>query len=380
MKINDVPRMNLQFHAFLLFFAISNAQIGVGIFSFQSSVFQACGYIAWIAVIIAGLIAHFILWSIIKTLQKYESADLFGIHYDIFGKYAGGVLNILFLFQYICSIVAVMRNYIEIIQVWIFPDIPSWVVIILLSILTFYTSSGGIRVLLGVCVIQFTIILMTVLLSFSPLEYAVWNQLLPIEVDNIKELMSGVMRMGFSLAGFEVVWFLYPFVRNKQKAMLHAHLSLGFTNIVYLFLTIVSLVYFSADQLQEGLWPSIDILKIVKYTYLERIEFIVISIWMVVTMSGLALFIWIIGRGCKRMWNLKPNMIAIITLMLAFVANININEHIEIKQLNAFIGIQVIASTFIYPVLLSFIVMIVHSYRKRKNNKGGQQHESMEDI
>lgn len=80
------------------------------------------------------------------------------------------------------------------------------------------------------------------------------------------------------------------------------------------------------------------------------------------------------------MWNLKPNMIAIITLMLAFVATINIDEHVEIKQVNAFIGMQVIASTFIYPVLLSFIVMIVHSYRKRKNNKGGQQHESMEDI
>lgn len=372
MKINVFPPKNMMLHAYLLFFIITNTQVGVGIFTFQRIVYEASMRDAWISVIIAGVVTHLIMWLIVRTLQKYKTADLFGIHYDLYGKWIGMVFNLVYIVYYFLVTFAVMRNYASVVQAWIFPDIPTWVLFILISCLAFYAAMGGIRVIAGICLFSFIVTVLTLILFHSSIQHAIWTQLLPVFDSSAWDIMNGAVRMGFSLAGFEIITVVYPFILNKNRVMLHSQLAVLFSNVLYLFIMVISIGYFAPDQLLRSLWPSLNMLKIVEYPYLERLEFIVISVWMLVILSGILLNTWLITRGCKRMWKLNPKPILIAVFFIILLMSFVFHKRLEVKDFMIRLEGSSIFFSFIYPALLCCIVFIVFAWRKKKQRKGGE--------
>lgn len=372
MNINVYPPKNKMLHAYLLFFVIINVQVGVGVFGFQRYVYEASRRDAWISVIIAGLATHFILWLIVRMLQKYKSADLFGIHYDLYGKWISMVFNSIYIVYYLLVTFTIMRNYISVVQVWVFPDLPTWVLMVIISCLAIYAGFGGIRVIVGICLFSFLVMLPTLILFHSSMKNAVWTQLLPVLDSSTWEILNGAVRMGFSLAGFEIIAVIYPYILNKERAMLYSQLGALFSNLLYLFITVISIGYFAPDQLLRSIWPTINMLKIVEYPYLERLEFIVISVWMLIILSGILLNTWLLTRGCKRLWKLNPKPVLIGVFLITLLISFYIREHVEIKQFNSHVEMSSIFISFLYPALLSCIVFIVFRWRKRKHQKGEQ--------
>ncbi|WP_054955312.1 GerAB/ArcD/ProY family transporter [Paenibacillus dakarensis] len=375
MKVLSNPPKNSQIHAYLLFYFICNVQIGVGIFNFERYIFETAKHDAWISVILAGLVAHLFVWFIVRALHKYESTDLYGIHFDMYGKVIGTVFNCIYMLYYLCITIIIMRNYIEVIQGWIFPDISSWVILALISLLIIFAGFGGLRVIVGMCLLGFIVIIFTMLLFHSSLEYAIWSQLLPVLETKTANIIDGAIRMSFSLAGFEIILFIYPFVVNKERAMLHSQLAVGFANLVYLIIMVLSIVYFSSNQLERSIWPSINMLKIVKYPFLERLEFIVVSVWMLVVITGILINTWVVTRGFKRMWNLNQKATLVFIIALAMGVAVTIKGHETVDQVNKIIGMGSLAFSFVYPFLLSLLVLIVFKFRgrRRSNKKGGSQ-------
>lgn len=372
MKVQTYPPKNSQIHAYLLFFFICNVQIGVGIFSFQRYIFQVSKHDAWISVLIACLCAHVVLWLIIRMLHKYESADLYGIQYDLFGKYIGTLLNCIYILYYLFVSILIMRVYVVVIQVWMFPDMSSWLIVLLLSTLIIYAGFSGIRVIIGMCLLGFVIILVTVVFCLVTLKYSIWTQLLPVMESNIKDILRGVFRMSFTLAGFEFIMLIYPYVRNKERAMFHSQFSLLFGNLVYLIIMILSLAYFSSSQLQRSIWPTFNMLKILKFPFTERLEFIVISIWMLMVLTGILINTWAITRGFKRMWNWNQKLLLLIVILIASTVSVMMEGRIYIDKLSEWVGIGSAVLSFFYPFLLSLIALIVLKVRTRKaGDRGG---------
>lgn len=366
MKIQAIPKLNYQFHAYLLFFVIINTQIGIGIFSYERAIYQIAGHDAWISVLLAGLVTHFMLWVIIRLLKKYESSDLYGINYDLFGKWVGSLLNIMYMLYYLFVTAAILRNYIEVVQAWIFPDLSTWILAILITLLSVYAAYGGIRVIIGMCVIGFVVIFLTAVFFYYPLRYVIWSQLFPILEVNPMKIAHGATQMSFSLAGYEMLLLLYPYVRDKANAQKHTQISVLFTNIVYMSIMIIAITYFSPCQLRRSIWPTINLLKIVKFSYLERIEFIVVSIWMLLALTGILLNMWAVTRGLNRMWGWKPKKMIWVISVLVIIIAIYLESHEQIESIGKWLGRSSLAYSYLYPLLLFVIATIVFAVRKRK--------------
>lgn len=374
MNIQYSPNKNYQFHAFLLFFIISNSQIGVGLFNFERYVFQAAGHDAWISVVIAAVGTHLLTWMNTRMLEKYDSTDYFGIHFDLFGKWIGSILASFYLVYLTFAVGTILINYVEVVQAWIFPDFPSWLLVSILLLLTIYAGFGGIRVIIGMTVLGFVAILVTAVLFYYPVKYAVWSQLLPIMETEPMKVMNGALRMSFTLAGAEILLFLYPFIRNKQKTMLYSQFSVLFSNMVYLIIMMIAIIYFSPCQLRRAIWPSINLLKIIKFSYLERLEFIVVSVWILIALTGLLLHMWVISHGCKRLWKWNQKLVMVGISILVLFISLFIDEHKQIEIVNQWVGKSSVVFSYLYPTLLFFVTWIVFAFRKRKQLKkeGGQ--------
>lgn len=138
---------------FLVFFVIHATQVGVGALNFQRPLMKEAGQDAWMAVLMAGLSAHVLIWLMYRLLSHLPSGgDLVSLHEQYFGRWIGGVLSLGLLFYYALAAFMVLQSYIEVIKVWVFPLMGAWQFSLMFLLMTYYVVSGGFRVVVGLCV------------------------------------------------------------------------------------------------------------------------------------------------------------------------------------------------------------------------------------
>ncbi len=82
--------------------------------------------------------------------------------------------------------------------------------------------------------------------------------------------------------------------------------------MLYLLVTIVTFVYFSEGQLKHTLWPTLTLLKIAQVPIIERFEYIVVSLWLLVVLPTITLHLWSACRGVRKMVQCKQRILLLI--------------------------------------------------------------------
>ncbi|MFJ7934501.1 GerAB/ArcD/ProY family transporter [Sporosarcina sp. NPDC096371] len=357
------------FNAFLLFFIIHTAQIGVGLQGFQRVIYQDAKQDAWISVLLAGLATHVIVFFMLKTLQMYGSNDLYGIQQDIFGKWIGNLLNILYIIYCSGAFFTVLRNYIEVVQTWVFPDLGTWFIAATLLLIVIYTFTGGLRVIVGISFFSVVLAIWLIPILAYPIKFIETRSLLPVLEANMSEILKGVKSMAFTVIGFEIIYVIYPFVKDKENAKKHIHLGLFVTTIIYLAIMLVSLTYFSGEQLTKTIWATLSLFSIVKLPFIERIEYIVVCFWMLIILSNLCLFVWSAYRGTSRMVKVNANKFVWIFSLIIFIISLTFKTRVQINTFNDYFNQAAFYIIFVYPIILYVLAAIKNKFKSNKEKK-----------
>ena len=84
----------------------------------------------------------------LKMLEKDN--DLMNIHTTCFGKWIGKIFPYAAAYLLLFCL-TVLRTYIEVIQVWVFPTIKPWKLTFLFLLVAYYIIRGGFRSVTGIC-------------------------------------------------------------------------------------------------------------------------------------------------------------------------------------------------------------------------------------
>ncbi|MEH6954773.1 GerAB/ArcD/ProY family transporter [Neobacillus drentensis] len=347
-----------QVSPYLVFFIIYNSQVGVGILGFQRTIAAKAGYDAWIGVIIAGSFVQVFIWMMYKLLAKADG-DIVDVHSKMLGNLLGSVPSFVIMIYYWLASVSVILSFIEIIQVWMFPTLPSWILCSLILGLVYYCVSGGFRVVVGVSFLSFIIPqLLFIVLYLYPLKSAHFSNLLPILNHSYKELFDAVKSSMYTIAGTETLLMFYPFIREVKSSKKFAHLGVLFTTILYTISAIISFTFYSESQLKETIWPELSLTKVIRLSYLERFEYLYISMYIIIVSALLSLLLWCSSRGLKRIFKKKQKYFLIVLSLLSVILSQLINEQIKevldkiVTQMNIWIFYGYI------PVLLVLFTLL----------------------
>ncbi|UOE92397.1 GerAB/ArcD/ProY family transporter [Alkalihalobacillus sp. LMS39] len=354
---------------FMVFFLIHSMQIGVGILGFQRMVVKSSGYDGWISVLIAGACIHIFIWMMYKVLSM-DKGDVISIHKDLFGKWIGNLLSLLLLFYFLLLALTVLRSYIEVVQVWVFPELPTVVMSLFIVIVMYFIVSGGFRAVTGFCVISFFLTLPLFILLLFPLEFANWINLLPVWKHTILELVVGAKETVISFLGFELLLLYYPFIKKAKHSQRWAQLGAFVTTVVYTGIMFVSLSFFSEEQLNRTIWATLTMFKVVELPFIERVEYIGISMWLVLVAPNIALAIWGATRAGKQIFGVNQRIL--LMLMLAFVFILSLlfedrNSILQLQQFLAYCGLVVLLGYLPFLFLSHLLISKV-----RKNNESSQ--------
>jgi spore germination protein (amino acid permease) len=304
-----------QVSPYLVFFIIYSSQVGVGILSFQRVIANKAGYDGWIGILIAGCFVQLLIWMMFKLLEKADG-DIVDVHSMVFGTILGKCLSFIFMVYYWLASLSVLLGYVEIVQVWMFPGLSAWIISIIIMALVYYCISGGFRVVVGLsflsCIYpQLWLIIMYVF----PLKMSHFSNLLPFMNHSFMDLADAVKSSMYSLAGTETLLMFYPFIRKAPSSRKFAHCGVLFTTLLYTLSAIVSFTFYSEKQLASTIWPELSITKVIKFSYLERFEYLYISMYIIIVISLLALLLWCSSRGLKKVFN-KTQKTALLILCL----------------------------------------------------------------
>jgi spore germination protein (amino acid permease) len=369
MNVNLHPKEGLLFSAYLLLFIIHGVQTGVGIVGLPRIVYQVAQHDAWISVLLAGLITTVVLWFILTMLKQYDSADLYGIHQDVFGKWVGNSLSILYMLYLTSSFFVVFMNYIEIVQVWIFPNLATWQLALVLILLTVYAVYGGIRIIVGVAYLSVIGTLWILIVAFVPLRYADYDHLLPIMNVDVLTILKGAQSTTLSMLGFELIMFIYPYIKEKKKSMKYAQMANAFTTFNFTLITLISIVFFAGDSIKSTIWPVLSMFKIVRLPNLERFEFIAVSFWMLIILPNMCLYLWAASKGVSRILKRKQKTGIWIFALLAFGATFFIQSRYQMNMVTDLVAKAGFFTATCYPVVLSCIVLVKKWWSKRRNSR-----------
>ena len=366
MDINVNPKEQLMFNAFLIMFILHTAQTGVGIAGLPRVIFMEAKKDAWISTILAGALVSIVLLLMVKTLESYKSADLYGIHMDIYGKWISKAFNVLYIGFYLSVTYVILMNYIEMVQAWIFPKMPTWLLMGLLIFLMVYGVLGGIRVVIGIAFLGVIIAFWLVFMLYTPIKFMDYTHLQPVLTSSPKELMMGVYKSSFTLIGFDLLLFLYPYVKEKKKVLKYALIGAGYSTFLFTFVTVVCIGFFSEDALLKTIWPVLSMFKIIRIPNLERFEFIAVSFWMLVILPNICLYFWVASRGMKRVFRFSQKKSIYLFAVLLWILSMCISDRLTMNTITDKVSSASFILSFVYPSFLFILVKLKYIGKKKK--------------
>ncbi|WP_019156211.1 GerAB/ArcD/ProY family transporter [Robertmurraya massiliosenegalensis] len=362
MNVN-VPETK-QISPFLVFFIIHSMQFGIGILGFQRVIAKFAGYDAWMSIILTGIGIHILLWMIYKMLN-IAGGDIVSIHSYVFGNKLGKVLSS-FLILYFCLLtVMVLRTYIEVVQVWMFPHLETfWFALVFLAVVV-YGIFGGFRTVTGISFFGIVLPSYILVLFLFTIPYAEFDNLLPIFDHSIMDILKASRNMSLTVIGFETLLVFYPFVKNPEQSKKWGHLAILYTTFLCLYLSILTFAYFPEEQLQLNIWPTLTMWKIIMMPFVERFEYIGLANWCLIILPNASIALWCASRLAKRLFSFKIRKTVPVLAILSLIATSSLFTRTQINFLSDLVGTVGFYFTFVYIPLLFIATLIVKKVKKR---------------
>ncbi|QPC47421.1 GerAB/ArcD/ProY family transporter [Mangrovibacillus cuniculi] len=352
---------------YLAFFLIHSTQVGVGVLGFQRIVASEAGYDSWISVIAAGLSIHFIYFFMYGLLQK-GGGDIVGAHRTLFGKWLAKPLDLFFAVYFMSLCMTALRTYIEVIQVWMFPEMNGVIFGAAFMVLSAYVVSSGLRTVTGISFFGMILPSYLILTFFFTIPFAQYRNFLPLFDHNLTELIKASISMSLTYLGYEMLLMIYPFIKRPEESKKWTHGALVITTGLYTLTALVTFSFFSEEQLTKTVWATLSIWKIVQLPFVERFEYIGIANWCLIILPNVCVPLWCASRILKRSFRMRQRTAMWFFVILIVGCIPLLDSRLAVNTLNDVVGKIGLYINYIYIPLL-FAVLFIKRKVSSQNEK-----------
>lgn len=332
MKTNEFIKYN-EISGFQLFLLVYLTQVGVGLLTLPRTVTAEAGSDGWICVLIAMLLALVVTAIHVSLSNRFRGLTLVEITRRLFGKYFGTVVSILYVVYFTMVAAFELRSIADLVAIWGGVGITLWTNLLLTIVPTIYIARNGLKVIarsFNFYIYHLVPLYLTILWTAGEFE---WRLILPIGTAGPMHLLKGIHVCMFVFLGLEMILFIGPMVQNPKKIMLSALLGTIAAGLTYTTIVFLCIGFFGTKEMQWDIWPALYMARAVKFALVERVDFFVNIIWVIIGFSTLAMYYYLSGFSLSRVLNIKDhkNMVLYIcpvVLVLAYLPR-NISQVIE---------------------------------------------------
>jgi spore germination protein (amino acid permease) len=353
-------------------FLIYKTQIGVGVLTLPHDLFVVSESDGWIAIIIGWVITTIISFLIIHTLEKNPNENLFDLLPKYFGKWLGKLILVCWILYALFAASTSFIYTVYLIKVWVLPNTNPVLIGLLFIVPIYQITRLGLPMISRYAEFTFLITIWMYPIILITAKDGIWLNLIPIARDGFLPILKSTPITALSFLGFEMAFVLYPRLQNKKKAYKGILLANTMTAIVLIMVSILSYVRLSETELSFAVWPTLDLIKLVHFPFLERLEIIFISAYIIILFMSVIPYLHMSLVGSSHLFQRsikKPLLLAILLLWVVglFFPIIGFQPIISIKK---WLSTSGLIFAFIFPVALWLYSKVFLAIRKKGQVKG----------
>ncbi|CAG9620519.1 GerAB/ArcD/ProY family transporter [Sutcliffiella rhizosphaerae] len=352
-----------------LFFLIIQTQLGVGILSLPFAVHNSAKGDGWMATLFAGIVIQLWIFISINLVKLFPGKNLYQIIKALFGKVLGNMFVLIYTvyFTTVAALVAVLQT--SLINNWMLPLTPFWVIYFLIIIVSVYLASDNILMIARYFSLLTPIILFFIILTISVYKDVQLSYILPVKQSNWKDIFLATKDVMIALTGFEIILIVYHTVLNKTKTLR----TLTYANIstvsIYTFFVFTSLIYFSPDELPLVPEPVLYMLKAISFEVIERLDLVFLAVWIIPMTNSFIIYLFQASIGLKELFKKDTHAYFPIFLVIPiFVSGFFFQDKFLMEQVGKYFQYLILSFAFVLPLLFFMVAVIKKKWRKEKKH------------
>jgi spore germination protein (amino acid permease) len=318
---------------------IVGAMLGLGPLMNTRFAAVVAGRDAWIAITAAAILILIHAWLMTRIPKWYPQQTIDQILTRLSGQWIAKIVGLISVCLGLATCGITLWYTGHIMNTYILLFTPSWMISILLLLLSVYTVWFDLRVLGRVAVVIFLLAFPFKWFFFPPvLEMGNWYRLLPLAESGLQGIGYGMMMALFSFAGYELFLTFAPYVK-EQKGMTKAMLTgVGYVSLMFIIGALTQQAVYPLPYLTKLWTPAIDYVSLVSIPILERTDLIFILFWFTVLYKTHVMYFYGAVLGTKEIFQLRSKMPALIgcTIVVLGLAMISLSN-LEMERVLFFV-------------------------------------------
>ncbi|MET3195584.1 endospore germination permease [Bacillus sp. OAE603] len=298
---------------------INGVQVGIGIASLPRTLAEKAGSSSWIAILFGGILSTIFSMIIVKIREKEPNKSISTYFQSFVGKIFGKILTFIFSLYFLIFGYVVLERTVLYIKTYILQQTDFLILLILFLIPTLQLLVGGVSVIAKYAEVLFPVVIFIFFMLLFTLKTANINFILPIIKDGWIPIFKTIPVTIMSFLGLESIYFLYPYLDKKEKAMSGVIIANLLTTGIYLFETIICFIVYSPDEILTIFDPPLAILNVLEFQYLERIDIIIIILCISIASTTWIPYMWMGFTGLTESINIKRFIYFILCIFLIFI-------------------------------------------------------------
>ncbi|MGJ7913479.1 GerAB/ArcD/ProY family transporter [Neobacillus sp. LXY-1] len=313
---------------------------------------------SWIAIIISGLIITLVAVLILKLCQRYPNETFYQFNQKLLGKWIGSLLSLTVICYYIALSAYEVRTMAENTRLFLLQGTPVWAIMMPFLWIGLYLVQGGVNAIARLLEIIFPItVLFFLLVMFLGIELFEVDNLRPVLGSGVKPVIKGLKTSSLSFAGFEILLFIFMFLKEKNKVTKIPLLGVGIPFIFYTITEVIVIGSISVDAVLSQTWPVLTFIRSfeIKGLLFERFDSLLLVIWLMQIFTTYVIALFVATLGLNQLFSITSQAFIYGLIPLIYVVSMipkNINEVFIMADM---LGKFAISLFFIMPLVLFII-------------------------
>ncbi|MFA4884618.1 MAG: endospore germination permease [Desulfotomaculaceae bacterium] len=325
----------------------------------------------WISILLATLVALLIAWLAVSLGLRFPGKTLFQFAEVILGRWPGKVVAFLYIWWYIHMNAEVLRQYGSLLVAAFMPETPISVFMLLIMAIAAYAVRNGLEVFSRVNQLILPLILVSVvILNILAAPEMNIKQILPVFEHGAVPVVKGAVMPAAWIGEIITMTVLIPYLNKAKEAYRIAVTATLITGFFMLITQLVDIAIFGPIT-AAWLFPGLDGVRMIHLAnFLERLEPVVMVIWVAGVLVKISVFYWAAALGSAQWLELKDYKPLVLPVGVIIYA-LSIMAHDSLLDLFAFLGMfwgPYALTLFIVGIpLLLLIVAVIRG-------QGGSRH------
>ncbi len=308
------------------------AQFPLGVLSVARVAVNAAGHDGWMVMILGGLLVIASKLIISLLCRRFEGASILDIDRQLFGKYIGTFLNLLWIAYLIFASIANFTFFLISMKLWFFKYTPSLLVAILLISPTIVLVSKGLKNVCRFDIILYLMLFITALLLIYGSTRLKVTMLLPVGEAGPLTILNGLKLVSFTYMGFELLLFIFPNISNKKYLTKHIWLCGTIITSFFTFTSIVTICVFGTQYTSLSLYPMTSLAKLVKFPIFERIDLYYYASWIPAMILCTNSYVFCTCDSIRRTFKIKKPLWVILAVSTVLIISSIMVKSVDVAE------------------------------------------------